>query len=298
MSNYIVTATILNMRSSPSGISTDNIISRLKNQEEVEVIDATIADWYKVKTIQRNPAIEGFVASQYLKEITSANPVEIQFLQPVNLPPNSNSRRNNHGGYPYPLGEPDLPKLDAQADVQSKITSMHQIVSYLSVDTSARYKRDAHTYCNIYAFDYTYLCGVFLPRMWWTDKAIIDLKAGVALTPKYEITVDEVNANSLFSWLERWGEDFGWTRTYDIDDLQAQVNLGKVGVISGPNINPRNSGHICCVLPEKGDHIATRVGGKVTCPLLSQAGARNFTYYNNNRWWFLKQIKTFGFWYI
>jgi hypothetical protein len=51
-------------------------------------------------------------------------------------------------------------------------------------------------------------------------------------------------------------------------------------------------------LPEKDNHVATRAGGKVICPLLSQAGAKNLPYYNDNKWWFLAQIKTFGFWYV
>lgn len=298
MNNYSVIASALNIRSTPSSFNSGNIISRLKNQEEVTVTDATIADWYKIKTIQRNPALEGYVSSKYLQEITSAAVDSIGYLTPVNLPPNSKSRRNNHDGFPFPLSEPDMPKMGNTTDLISRINTMHQIVNYLSVDTSERYKRDDHTYCNIYAYDYTYLCGVFLPRVWWTDKSLIELKEGKTLSPKYEITVDEMNANGLFDWLEMWGDNFGWTRTYDLDELQNKINEGKVGVISGHNINPRNSGHICCVLPEKDNLVATRVGGKVTCPLLSQAGARNLRYYNNNRWWFLKQIKDFGFWYV
>jgi len=298
MSNYTVIASTLNIRSTPSSLNSGNIITRLKNREEVAVTDSAIAEWYKIKTIQRNPVIDGYVSSKYLQEITSPVTDAIGYLTPVNLLPNSKSRRNNHDGFPFPLSEPDMPRMGSTTDAISRINIMHQVVNYLAVDTSERYKRDEHTYCNIYAFDYTYLCGAFLPRVWWTDKSLIELKEGINLSPKYETTVDEMSANGLFDWLERWGENFGWTRTYDLDELQTKINEGEVGVISGHNLNSRNSGHICCVIPEKDNLVATRVGGKVTCPLLSQAGAKNLRYYNNNRWWFLKQIKTFGFWYV
>jgi len=51
-------------------------------------------------------------------------------------------------------------------------------------------------------------------------------------------------------------------------------------------------------MPEKDNHVATRSGGNVVCPLLSQAGAQNLRFYNNNKWWLLPQIKEFGFWYL
>lgn len=264
----------------------------------MDVTDASRSDWYKVKTVNRIPAAEGFVASQYLKKTDPVAPVVSPgYLKPVNLASNAASRRNNHAAWQYPLSEPDMPMVTAIA-VADCINNMHDVVNYLEVDKSARYARDEHTYCNIYAYDYCYLCKVFLPRVWWSSKALMDLRAGKPVSPVYEVSVSELNANALYAWLEQWGADFGWHRTYDLTELQDQVNQGKAGVISGPNINPLRSGHICCVIPERGDKTASRIGAAVVCPLLSQAGAKNLRYYNNNKWWLLPQIKEFGFWYV
>ncbi|WP_259070936.1 SH3 domain-containing protein [Mucilaginibacter sp. X4EP1] len=299
MSNlYTVTATLLNLRSSTSTADNSNIITRLKNGEVVDVTDASQADWYKVNALNRSPAISGYVASKYLKQVDPSAPVTSPgYLKPVNLPPNNDSRRNNHAAWQYPLGEPAMPFITA-ADVPGRIDDIYNIVNYLAVDISARYARDVHTYCNIYAYDFCYLSNVFLPRVWWTDKALLDLKNGQTVQALYGVTVNEMTANQLYTWLELWGADFGWTRTYDLDDLQNQVNQGKTGLISGPNVNAEQSGHICCVIPEKGTEVAMRTGGNVVCPVLSQAGAQNLRFYNNNRWWLLSIIKEFGFWYV
>src|SRR5665213_647969 len=295
---YTVTATLLNLRSSTFSGDSSNVITRLKNGEVIDVVDASQADWYKVRAINRNPVVEGFAASQYLTQVDPSSPVNnIGLLKPVNLDPNPASRRNNHGALQYPHSEPDMPRVSATT-THDRISQMYDIVNYLAVDTSARYRKDVYTYCNIYAYDYCYLSNVFLPRVWWTQKAIIALQSGQVLKPLYEVNVTEMNANALYAWLEEWGQDFGWTRTYDLNELQNEVNQGRNGLISGPNVNPNRSGHICCVIPEKDNHVATRSGGNVVCPLLSQAGAQNLRFCNNNKWWLLPQIKEFGFWYL
>jgi len=297
---YIVTASALYLRSSASSKDKLNIITILRNDEVVEVTDASSATWYKVTTTQRSPNISGFASGKYLKkdgtpDDAPAQPVQTTF-GPVNLPPNMASRRSNHAAWQYPLSEPDMPMVTSN-EPATRVDEMYDVVNYIAVDTSARYKVDEHTYCNIYAYDYCYLCNTFLPRVWWTDKALQVVLSGGNVKPIYESTVIELNANAIFKWLEDWGDKYGWVRTYDLTDLQDNVNQGKVGVISGPNVNPRRSGHICCVIPEKDGFKAMRSDNTVTIPLLSQAGAKNIRFYNNNKWWVLPQIKEFGFWY-
>jgi hypothetical protein len=300
MPNYFVHATLLNLRSTPI-LDADggNIITRLKSHEIIDVLDNSNHDWFKISCINRRPAIDGYAASRYLKPVDTLRPDNISFLQPVHLKQNDHARRNYHGAWQYPLSELTMPRVDVAFDITQKISAMHKIISYLQVSQSARYQRDIHTYCNIYAYDYCYLAGVFLPRVWWRNKALIRLKEGQAVEPLYDVTVDEVRANDLFTWLEEWGEDYKWTRTYDLNELQSKVDLGGVGVICAQNINPSASGHICCVVPESGDKIATREGGKVVCPLLSQAGAINLPYYNNNKWWvrLSSRFRHIGFWF-
>lgn len=295
---YFVTASLLNLRSSPA-LAEGNVLTVLKHQEIVDVMDTSNPSFYKVSCLKRNPVITGYASVSYLKPADNLVLDNIKYLEPVNLNPNASSRRDNHGAWQYPLSELDMPKIDQQASVNERINAMHSIVRYLQVDQSARYKRDVHTYCNIYAYDYCYLTGAFLPRVWWTSKSLIALKAGGTVNPVYNVTVREINANSLFSWLEDWGYDYHWTRTYDLDELQTMVNEGKIGVICAANINPEVSGHICCVIPEKEGYNATRSSGRVVCPLLSQAGGMNFQYYNNNNWWVKSssRFREYGFWY-
>lgn len=301
MEKYFVTASILNLRSSPSTTDNNNILTRLNNKEVLEVEDASNPDWYKVNCINRKPTIEGFAASRYLQKLNGDVTDTVNTIQAVNLKPNSSSRRNNHGGFQYPLSEPDMPRITS--NTSNKVDVMHQIVSWLAVDKSARYQREpGKTYCNIYAFDYCYLTNAYLPRVWWTDRSLLKLQQGQALEAIYGVTVDEINANGLFRWLNEWGDDFGWTRTYDLTELQSKVNEGRTGIICGSNINPTHSGHICCVIPETNNITALRRDNKVICPLTSQAGLSNFQLNTDARfrdyeWWRFNSIGHFGFWY-
>jgi len=103
-----------------------------------------------------------------------------------------------------------------------------RIVRYLSVETSARYKpAGGLTYCNIYATDYCYCFGVYLPRVWWNDLALADFILGKEVKPVYNKTVVELNANALHLWLVQFGERFGW-RAATVEELQTAANSGKV----------------------------------------------------------------------
>jgi hypothetical protein len=49
--------------------------------------------------------------------------------------------------------------------------SLGEVIDYIATDKPAhkRYQpRDGLTFCNIYAHDYCFLAGVYLPRVWWT----------------------------------------------------------------------------------------------------------------------------------
>lgn len=301
MNKYLVTASTLNLRSTPF-IADGNILTRLANKEVVDVVDSTNPEWYKISCVNRKPVVDGYASSKYLQLVNGTPANTVTSIKPVHLEPKSISRRNNHGGYAYPLSEPDMPRITAAT--ANKADVMHQIVSYLAVDKSARYQREpGKTYCNIYAYDYCYLTGAYLPRVWWTGKALIKLSQQQPVEPIYGVTVNEMNANSLYYWLNEWGDDFGWLRTYDADELQSKVNEGRTGIICGNNIKPSNSGHICCVIPEIEGITALRKSGKVVCPLTSQAGKSNFQLntdpkFRDYQWWHFSSIEHFGFWYL
>lgn len=154
----------------------------------------------------------------------------------------------------------------------------------LNVENSVRYQpKSTATYCNIYAYDYCYLAGVYLPRVWWTSKSLIALSAGKTVKPIYGSTVDEISANGLVGWLKEYGSTFGW-KTGSIEEMQNAANDGQVAVICAQNKIPNKSGHICVVVPETDSQSAERKNGNVIKPLQSQAGANNHKY-STDTWW-------------
>jgi hypothetical protein len=189
----------------------------------------------------------------------------------------------------YPLGEPGRP---------TRSGGLAAIVHYLNVESSPRYARTAHnTFCNIYACDYCYLAGAYLPRVWWTTGALAKLAAGTPVQPKYGETVIELNVNALHDWLGDFGPSFGWRRVETLDELQAAANAGNVALICAQRKQPDRSGHISVVVPESSDQAAERSSERVRLPLQSQAGARNVCFgCGLSKWWAGAQFRRFGFW--
>ena len=167
----------------------------------------------------------------------------------------------------------------------------------LDVEHNARYRpADNKTYCNIYATDFAHACGYFLPRTWWLESAIDRFRAGDRVAPIYGTTVVELNANALQVWMEAWGAAYGWRRVATAAELQAAVNIGRMGLITAARTDPTRSGHITVCLPERGDRRAT-IGeaGEVIGPLQSQAGTANRRFLTSV-WWIGKQFRAHGFW--
>ena len=154
------------------------------------------------------------------------------------------------------------------------------------------------TFCNVYAYDYCTLAGVYLPRVWWTGKALDRIAAGEDVAVKYGDTVAEVNANGLYDWLREFGAQFGWTSVETADELQRGANAGKIGVICARRSERSKPGHIAVVVPEsQAPNVAQRAGPKVVLPLQSQAGAKNFCFSSGkNEWWAGAQFDAYGFW--
>jgi hypothetical protein len=153
------------------------------------------------------------------------------------------------------------------------------------------------TFCNIYACDYCYLSGVYLPRVWWTAAALVRIGAGEAVPVRYGETVLELNANGLYDWLKKFGAGFGWHQVDTEDAVQLAVNEGGVAVICARRKVASAPGHIAVVVAERvPQHAAERAGGVVKLPLQSQAGARNFCYgCGLSKWWAGAQFQAYGF---
>jgi hypothetical protein len=203
--------------------------------------------------------------------------------------------RDRSGGRAYPLNEPNQPIRGGSTPTQKR-KQLAQIINWLRVDVSSRYTPgNGKTYCNIYAYDYCYLAGVYLPRVWWTSIALKKLALGQSVAAKYDTTVGELNANSLHNWFEKFGQQFGWVRTADLTALQTAANEGQVCIITGRRVDLSRSGHICAVVSETSSNQAKRKGSEVIIPLQSQAGSRNFRY-GGTRWWTDSRFSKYGFW--
>jgi hypothetical protein len=180
-------------------------------------------------------------------------------------------------------------------------TELAAIINWLAVDkaTHRRYQpRDGLTFCNMYAHDYCFLAGVYLPRVWWTQGAIKKLAQGETVQPLLGNTIDEIRANGLFRWLRDFGLDFGWRQTGTLTKLQTEVNQGAVGLIVARRKEDGKSGHIVPVVPETHNFMAKRdASGEVIAPLQSQAGSTNFRYGTNKAdWWKGDQFAESAFW--
>lgn len=207
-------------------------------------------------------------------------------------------KRSQESGRAFPLDESNMPFRRA-SDADDKATEIIAITKYLDPGKTAhkRYQPGRSTFCNIYAYDFAYLSGVFLPRTWWTDGSLSAIRAGRIPEVVYGETVRELNANSLFDWFVEFGAAFGWSRAFDIDALQAAANTGDVCIIVAQRTNLNESGHIVAVIPEHSRLEATRRDGKVVQAVESQAGRENFrAKVQNTQWWRGSRFRDFAFW--
>jgi hypothetical protein len=307
MSKHKVTADALRMRSSPNSDTNRNVIAVLSNGQLVEKIADSEPGWWVVRLLSGgDSSTTGFVASRFLQAVqpdaapnapSIAASVLASLVTAVHLQENRTSvTRKVETGRAYPLGEPSRPTRDRSSEAAAA-ASIHQIVDWLNVEQSARYAPNStSTYCNIYAHDYCYLNGVYLPRIWWSGRALIELSNRVSVPVQYGQTVNELNANNLLRWFFEWGDDFGWRRVFDLNELQAEANRGKVCIICARNVNENRSGHICAVVPESNSQKASRnPDGSVKIPLQSQAGRVNKKYSSNSLWWLGATFVDFGY---
>ena len=298
---YRVIANRLNLRARPQ-IRQNTRIATMPHGQRVEKLDeSAVPGWWKIKTELNGVAVEGYAASQYLE-------LDNRPLRPQPRPtaaPEVHLRENNpsvhrgrdDGGRASPLGEAPRPNKP-QGNQTQKIAGIYDIVNWLDVETRVRYlPKSRTTYCNIYAYDFCYLSGHYLPRVWWTAEALAQFERGQEVEASYAQTVTELNANALHDWLLHQGPRFGWRRTLSLDECQHRSNQGEVGIICAQHADRSRSGHITIILPETGDHKAARANGRVIRPLQSQAGRDNSAISAGTRaWWQGNQFASFGYW--
>ena len=290
-----ISASWLNLQSSPDASSDSNIMVSLANGELVQVLDSSRADgWWKVSVNFRRSLIEGYLWSKFLSDCSSARGETANAVVEVHLAPTARLGRPADA---HPLGEPNAPRREG-ATPEARCGDLARIISFLDVAHSRRYvPTKTATFCNIYAYDYCYLAGVYLRRVWWVPRAIQELSEHQDVTVELGKTVDEMRANELESWFDQFGLQFGWQHTLDANDLQIAANEGSVAVIVAKNISECRPGHIVVVAPQTAQHKAQRSNGSVTVPLQSQAGQYNFPYGGSGKWWIIKnRFRAFGLW--
>lgn len=296
--DFIVNTAFLNMRKAPR--VGKNVITALpKGQLIVLLHKSDNSQWWEVSTSFEGAILKGYVASQYLIEAAAySQGLPVIGIQTVHRKEGMShvTRYSRASGWSYPLGEATRPNRDTTSP-ETKAGSLSRIIHWLDVANSPRYQPTSKsTYCNIYAHDYCYLAGTYLPRVWWSSKALLELAEGKEVVAEYGLSIYEMNANNLYHWLVEFGSQFNWQRSFDAAALQEKANKGNVCIVSAKNKMAHRSGHVCMVVPENDQFQAFRKGSAV-CPLISQAGRYNFQYKTNYNWWQGNSFSHFGFWY-
>lgn len=147
------------------------------------------------------------------------------------------------------------------------------IIDFLDVENSERYQpTKTQTFCNIYAHDFAMYMNVYIPRVWWTERALKEKNTEKAV---YNDNVIEMSVNSLYKWFDEYGKDFGWREIADFKEGQEAANNGSCVVLLASNKVASRSGHITVVVPETAEFKAKTVNS-VYIPVQSQAGRSNF----------------------
>lgn len=304
-----VAASALNLRSQPV-VKPSTRLMTLAQGTQVCLRDSALVDgWVNIELVSDQKLVEGFVAARFLEPLasqilTTAPEPHVggeDELPVAHLKENrSNITRARDGGRAYPLGEAGRPRRSA-ATPAKRADQLWRIVKYLNVEKTSHLRwrpRGQTTYCNIYAYDYCYLAGVYLPRVWWTDAALQRIRSGVQVAPEYGGTVRELNANALHDWYSDFGANFGWQRETDLSTLQAAANSGEVCIVVAKRQDSNRSGHIAAVIPETPNEKAARnSSGLVQRPLQSQAGRQNRQASPGSQaWWLATRYEFFSFW--
>lgn len=320
-----VRATQLNLRSEPRVAPSTRIATLAQGTPVAVVEDGPVAGWFLVRVLVGGQLTQGFVHGDFLDEIAvAATPKAVArraiaggakkakvrsaatagasaTIPAVHLGEGRpDVKRARDGGHAHPLGEPGMPRRTEGSD-EARAGQLLDIVRYLDPEKAshARYApKTTATYCNVYAYDFCYLAGAYLPRVFWKDAALARLRNGENVPVEYGTTVHELSANALYDWLADHGEAFGWRGTTSLDVLQAAANDGEVCLIVAQHVNANSSGHIVAVVPEhKGFEAARGSDGGVLRPVESDAGRKNHRFVvKPSAWWQAKQFQAFALW--
>ncbi len=309
--SHRVTASALNLRSRPEVAAETRIGTLSQGAEAMKIADAEVAGWVKIRAVLHGRVVEGFVAGRFLEAVAvpahgvPAGRVQAAVaavaLPAVHLEEDRRQvRRDFDGGRAHPLGETGRPRVSGTLS-DTRARQLVEIARYLDCENPdhARYQRQGRvTFSNVYAYDYCYLAGSYLPRVWWTAAAIRQIDGGARVAPEYGVSVRELTTNDLYDWLADHGADHGWESASNLDVLQAAANLGETCLIVAQRRARDFPGRVVAVVPEHGDHRAVRdQRDEVTRPLQSLAWHTNYRFSTRRTgWWQDARYDAFGLW--
>jgi predicted chitinase len=301
----------LNLRRTP-GVAASNLIASLAQGTPVEVLDtAGMAGWTGVRVVLNGVLRQGFVSAEFLEPLprargaraleptTAAAPVET--IPPAYLPRElAEVSRTHSGRRAFPLGEASRPRLSAKTP-EARAKQLLAMIAWLDCENREhqRYQpRQGTNYCTTYAADHCYLAGAYLPQVWWTRTALMQMARGQEVEVSYDHSVRELSANALYDWFNDQGTGFGWHQEVNLISLQEAANAGEVCVIVARNRDINRPGHVTLVVPEHPDYVARRdASGDVLRPVESQAGSRNRRFaVPRSAWWLGSRFECHAFW--
>ncbi len=288
----------LNLRSAPDPTQNNILAVIPPGHKVIKLEEADVPNWWRIETTLTGATATGFVNKKFLSPADEVTEPEQSGVRACHLSTSGLSVTLQNFRRAHPLtSEPPVRRRSDQTP-QERVSAIRQLIDWFRVENSPRYlPGGGNTFCNIYAYDYCYMTGAFLPRVWWEQTAIVKLENGQNVPVQYDTTVDEITANGLNGWFKQWGPRFGWRRTLDLTELQNAANDGRV-CITVARAKPQQHnghGHIVAVVPETGPFVAVRQNGNVTRTVQSQAGAHNQDYVVK-RWWDDGTYADFGHW--
>ena len=280
-------------------------IARMREGQIVRLLGDAAAPWKRVRATIDGADVIGFASGRFMAPASTggvppaAPPLGAPSIPAVHFRPNNPaSRRNSAAGRASPLAEAGRPVASPGATGSQRVAELNALVDWLDVQLSARWQPEGgFTFCNVYAADFCFLAGAYLPRIWWKDKALMAIARGVTPAVVYDETVRELRADDLLAWLSDFGPQFGWQRVFDASALQNAANGGGVGLVCADREASGMPGHITVVLPETASTPAVRdADGHVQLPVQSQAGSFNSSRFTgHSAWWEHAKFRDRGF---
>ncbi|MEQ8652988.1 MAG: N-acetylmuramidase domain-containing protein [Kiloniellales bacterium] len=254
-------------------------------------------DWWFVEATLDAASAKGWVESA---DLQPGAPMSPAWPKRARLPASHLGRqgqmRSSAEGRCYPLNEEGMPTRSATEPAERR-EQLGKIANYLDPANSEHLRympSEEGNHVEAYAYDFCALARVFIPRVWWRDPALLALGAGDMPHVIKDTTVKELNANGLYDWFRAFGPDYGWTRFFQVGELQRAANQGRVGLIIARSRSVNAAGHVSLVVPEREGVKAFRKAKKVLRPVESQAGQPLGP--SKKRWWLDDSYAEFSFW--